>query len=101
MLLKEKTSNQNRPAVLRRSVEEAVDGIGDFSRGVFDVLGGVLGEQDVGVLLVEAVVLRTDVLLVVPLQALTKFDVWKDYDFLRKSIDLCTLLAQCRQIAAT
>ncbi len=55
---------------LCRSVKKAIDGIGDFGRRVLDVLSRILGEEDVGVLLVETVVLRADVLLVVSLQAL-------------------------------
>jgi len=57
------------------SIEEAVDGVRDLSRGVLDVLSRVFGEQDVGVLIVEAVVLGSDVLLVVALQAFAKFNI--------------------------
>jgi hypothetical protein len=45
----------------RRGIEEAVDGIRHLGRGVLDVLLGVLGEQDIGVFLIEAVVLRAGV----------------------------------------
>ena len=58
---------QNIKSCLSSGVKKAIDGIGDFGRRVLDVLGRILGEEDVGVLLVEAVVLRADVLLVVPL----------------------------------
>jgi len=61
--------------VLRSSVEETVDGVGDFCRSVFDVFGRILGEKDVGVLFVEAVILGADVLLVVALQTFPEFDI--------------------------
>ncbi len=65
----------NLKSCLCRGVKEAIDGIGDLGRRVLNVLGRILGEEDVGILLVEAVVLRADVLLVVSLQALAKFDI--------------------------
>ena len=65
-------------AHLCRNIEEAVNQPRHLGRCVLDVLVRALCEGHVGVLVVEAVVLGQDVLLVVPLQAFAKFNVWKE-----------------------
>ena len=60
---------------LRGRIEEAVDGVRHFGGSVLDVLLGVLGKEYVGVLLVKAVVFWTDVLLVVPFQTFSQFNI--------------------------
>jgi hypothetical protein len=60
---------------LCRNIEETVDKPRHLSRAVLDIFIRALGEGDIGVLVVEAVVLGQDVLLVVPLKGLPQLHV--------------------------
>jgi hypothetical protein len=60
---------------LCRNIEETVDQPGHLSRAVLNIFVRALREGDIGVLVVEAVVLGQDVLLVVPLQGLPQLHV--------------------------